>query len=390
MTQNELRRRLSKYKPEVQTVQKTDAVKSYRTVITKPIKRKLKANEVVVNLPGRKPVVVKRRNEVVSADNRNNIQKQIDLKKAEQIRKHYQQQKNEQGLKETLDAMIKLFSPSTYVGAAARSLTGDGTFGSNVMSGTGFNDPTTNIVFDVASPFILKGGASALSKFVLKPTRNLLRNKVTSSVLNRNIRNWDGTVGMEYFNFPNKRIDLTPKTSISIDEVNTPFRGELKDYLTESGESIIYDDGQYVLKEKSLYDVNSSMDKLHHNVSRDLAMNKIPGIEPIEYLGYKENTNPQTIINGLTGEIEKRLNKTYDPVYRQRKLIPLNDPKTKFIYSEPSPYKLLDRWGIKHDGDFGRVGDVKFSDFGLTNWGIDAYGRYRLFDPLIQDFSIVK
>lgn len=163
------------------------------------------------------------------------------------------------------------------------------------MSGTGFNDPTANIVFDAASPLILKGGASALSKFVPKLARNLLREMVTSSVLNRNIRNWDGTVGMDYFNSPNKvlpykRIDLTPKTSISIDEVNTP----------------------------------------------------------------------------------------------------LDDPKTKFIYSEPSPYKLLDRWGIKHDGDFGRVGDVKFSDFGLQNWGIDVYGRYRLFDPMIQDFSIVK
>lgn len=283
MTRDELRRRLSKYKPEVQTVQKTDAVKSYRPVITKPIKRKLKANKVVVNLPGRKPVVVKRRNEVVSADNRNNIQKQIDLKKAEQIRKRYQQWKNEQGFKETLDAMTKLYSPATYVGAAARSLTGDGTFGSNVMSGTGFNDPTANIVFDAASPLILKGGALTLSKFGSKLIRNLLREAVTSPELNRNIRNRDSTVGMDYFNSPNKvlpykRIYLTPKTSISIDEVNTPFEGELKDYLTESGESMIYDDGQYVLKEKSLYDVNSSMDELHHNVSRDLAMNKIPGI----------------------------------------------------------------------------------------------------------------
>lgn len=102
MTRDGLRRRLSKYKPEVQTVQKTDAVKSYRPVITKPIKRKLKANKVVVNLPGRKPVVVKRRNEVVSADNRNNIQKQIDLKKAEQIRKRYQQWKTSRVLKRLL------------------------------------------------------------------------------------------------------------------------------------------------------------------------------------------------------------------------------------------------------------------------------------------------
>lgn len=383
---NKLRRFLSKYEPQVQTVQKTDAVKNHRPVIVKPVKYKPKADEVVVNLPGRKPVVVKRRNEVVTTDNRNNVQKQLDQKKNEQIRQRYQQQKDNQAFEDLTNSMMKLYSPSTYVGAAARSLTGDGTFGSNLTSGTGFNDPVANIAFDIASPFILKSGVSALNKYALTPTRNLLRNRAASSVLNRNIRNWDGTVGMEYFNSPNKRIDLTPKTHISKEEVDVPFKGRLQDYITESGESMIYDDGQYVLKEKSLYDVNSSIDKLHQNVSRDLAMNQIPGVQPIEYLGYKVNTNPQKVINGLTGKVETKLNKTYDPIYRQRKLTPLDDPKTKFIY-QPNPYKLLDRWGIKHDKDFGYVNDITFSDFGLSNWGIDTYGRYRLFDPMIHDFQ---
>lgn len=383
---NKLRRFLSKYEPQVQTVQKTDAVKNHRPVIVKPVKYKPKADEVVVNLPGRKPVVVKRRNEVVTTDNRNNVQKQLDQKKNEQIRQRYQQQKDNQAFEDLTNSMMKLYSPSTYVGAAARSLTGDGTFGSNLTSGTGFNDPVANIAFDIASPFILKSGVSALNKYALIPTRNLLRNRAVSSVLNRNIRNWDGTVGMEYFNSPNKRIDLTPKTHISKEEVDVPFKGKLQDYITESGESMIYDDGQYVLKEKSLYDVNSLIDKLHQNVSRDLAMNQIPGVQPIEYLGYKVNTNPQKVINGLTGKVETKLNKTYDPIYRQRKLTPLDDPKTKFIY-QPNPYKLLDRWGIKHDKDFGYVNDITFSDFGLSNWGIDTYGRYRLFDPMIHDFQ---
>lgn len=370
---------------QVQDVQKTDAVRNYRPVIVEPIKYKPKADEVVINLPGQKPRIVKRRNEVVYADNRSNVQRQLDQKKDEQIRQRYQQQKNKQAAEEGVNAMMKLVSPSTYAGAAARSLTGDGTFGDNLASGAGFNDPTANIVFDVASPFMLKSGISALSKYALNPAYNSLRNRVVSSMLNRNVRNWDGTVRMEYFNSPNKRINLTPKTSISKEEVDVPFKGKLQNYLTESGESMIYDDGQYVLKEKSLYDVNSSIDKLHQSVSRDLAMNQIPGVQPIEYLGYKINTNPQKTINGLTGEVEVKLNKTYDPIYRQRKLIPLDDPKTKFIY-QPDPYRLLDRWGIKHDKDFGNVGAIKFSDFGLNNWGIDTYGRYRLFDPMIHDF----
>lgn len=383
---NKLRTVLSKYKPHVQTVQKIDAVKNHRPIIVKPVKYKPKADEVVVNLPGRKPVVVKKKNEVVTVDNRSDVRKQLDQKKNEQIRQYYQQQKNNQAFEDLTNSMMKLYSPSTYVGAAARSLTGDGTFGSNLTSGTGFNDPVANIAFDIASPFILKSGVSALNKYALRPTHNLLRNRAVSSMLNRNIRNWDSTVGMEYFNSPNKRIDLTPKTHISKEEVDVPFKGKLQDYITESGESMIYDDGQYVLKEKSLYDVNSSIDKLHQNVSRDLAMNQIPGVQPIEYLGYKVNTNPQKVINGLTGKVETKLNKTYDPIYRQRKLIPLDDPKTKIVY-QPNPYRLLDRWGIKHDKDFGYVNNITFSDFGLNNWGIDAYGRYRLFDPMIHDFQ---
>lgn len=383
---NKLRTVYLNYKPHVQTVQKTDAVKNHRAIIVKPVKYKPKADEVVVNLPGRKPVVVKKKNEVVTVDNRSDVRKQLDQKKNEQIRQYYQQQKNNQAFEDLTNSMMKLYSPSTYVGAAARSLTGDGTFGSNLTSGTGFNDPVANIAFDIASPFILKSGVSALNKYALRPTHNLLRNRAVSSMLNRNIRNWDSTVGMEYFNSPNKRIDLTPKTHISKEEVDVPFKGKLQDYITESGESMIYDDGQYVLKEKSLYDVNSSIDKLHQNVSRDLAMNQIPGVQPIEYLGYKVNTNPQKVINGLTGKVETKLNKTYDPIYRQRKLIPLDDPKTKVVY-QPNPYRLLDRWGIKHDKDFGYVNDITFSDFGLNNWGIDAYGRYRLFDPMIHDFQ---
>lgn len=70
-------------------------------------------------------------------------------------------------------------------------------------------------------------------------------------------------------------------------------------------------------------------------------MNKIPGIQPIEYLGYKVNTDPQKIVNEFTGEIETKLNKTYDPIYRQRKIIPLNDTKTIFL-DQPTSCKLLD------------------------------------------------
>lgn len=156
MTQNELRRFLAKYKPKTQYTQKTDAIKNNKPVVVNPVKYKPKADETVINLPGQKPRIVRRRNEVVSTDNRSNAQRRLDWKKDEQTRQYYQQQKNSQAFEEGVNAMTKLISPSTYAGATARSLTGDGTFGSNLTSGTGFNDPIANIAFDVATPFALK------------------------------------------------------------------------------------------------------------------------------------------------------------------------------------------------------------------------------------------
>lgn len=156
MTQNELRRFLAKHKPKTQYTQKTDAIKNNKPVVVNPVKYKPKADETVINLPGQKPRIVRRRNEVVSTDNRSNAQRRLDGKKDEQTKQYYQQQKNNQAFEDVVTAMTKLYSPSTYAGAAARSLTGDGTFGSNLTSGTGFNDPIANIAFDVATPFALK------------------------------------------------------------------------------------------------------------------------------------------------------------------------------------------------------------------------------------------
>lgn len=156
MTQNELRRFLAKHKPKTQYTQKTDAIKNNKPVIVNPVKYKPKAYETVINLPGQKPRIVRRRNEVVSTDNRSNTKRQLDQQKDEQTKQYYQQQKNNQAFEDVVNAMTKLYSPSTYAGAAARSLTGDGTFGDNLVSGEGFKDIAANIAFDVATPFALK------------------------------------------------------------------------------------------------------------------------------------------------------------------------------------------------------------------------------------------
>ena len=184
MTQNELRRFLAKYKPKTQYTQKTDAIKNNKSIVVNPVKYKPKADETVINLPGQKPRIVKRRNEVVSTDNRSDAQRLLDWKKDKQTRQYHQQQKNNQAFEEGVNAMTKLISPSTYAGAAARSLTGDGTFGSNLTSGTGFNDPIANIAFDVATPFALKSLHDPIPRlFNSYETLNNTGRKALNSVL---------------------------------------------------------------------------------------------------------------------------------------------------------------------------------------------------------------
>ncbi len=248
-------------------------------------------------------------------------------------------------------------------------------------------DPITefyigNKILIPAFTAITRGVKYGLGRYGSGQLQNWARNRVVNRELNRAFdKSFKSNLPVHT---DSKIIDITPKTSISLEEVNKPFTGKLTKYLTESGESTVYDGGSYVIKEKNLYDVNSSLLKLHHNVSRDLSMNNIPGIEPIEYLGYKVNTNPQRVIDGLTGKIRVNLNKTYDPIYRQKKLTTLDD--VWFLPNKPTPYQLLDKYHIKHDLDFGYVDNIKFSDFGLKNWGIDNYGNYRIFDPMIKDF----
>lgn len=143
-----------------------DTVKDYRPQIVRPIKYKPKADEQVLYFANRKPVIVRRKNAQVSKDNRSNYQRRVDQKTTVYAKQKHEQQRNYEEAAKGVEAITKLISPSTYVGAAARSLTGDGTFGNNLASGKGFNNTMANVAFDVASPFILRAGINAGSEFL--------------------------------------------------------------------------------------------------------------------------------------------------------------------------------------------------------------------------------
>ena len=101
--------------------EESDNTRVNRQTIVAPVKYKPKPGETVVRLPGRKPVIVRTKNEVVKQDNRTKEQRQLDWKKDEQTRQYYQEQKNNEEATKLATAVTKIISPSTYVGAAARA-----------------------------------------------------------------------------------------------------------------------------------------------------------------------------------------------------------------------------------------------------------------------------
>lgn len=168
-----------------------DTVKDYRPQIVRPIKYKPKADEQVLYFVNRKPVIVRRKNAQVSKDNRSDYQKRVDQKTTVYAKQKHEQQRNYEEATKGVEAITRLVSPSTYVGAAARSLTGDGTFGSNLTSGTGFNDTAANIAFDVASPFILKTGLNAGSEFLQNLNKYKLKIPINKNLYYRQINGFD-------------------------------------------------------------------------------------------------------------------------------------------------------------------------------------------------------
>ena len=148
--------------------EESDNTRVNRPTVVAPVKYKPKPGETVVRLPGRKPVIVRTKNEVVKQDNRTKEQRQLDWKKDEQTRQYYQEQKNNEEATKLATAVTKIISPSTYVGAAARAATGDGSFAGNVVEGQGFGDTTANVVFDLISPLVLNTGMRVGNKNIQK------------------------------------------------------------------------------------------------------------------------------------------------------------------------------------------------------------------------------
>lgn len=151
-------------------------------------------------------------------------------------------------------------------------------------------------------------------------------------------------------------------------------------YLAEGGESKVYDLGDYVLKSRFGLDQANDFDKLRKNIKEDLLINRLPGVVPIEYIGFK-HTRPTPIFGDPVD--------VFTPLYIQRKVT----PATKTINFDGTPLSrkdFKDEWQrlgyVEKNPDLYNAPGVEYSvgDLRPDNVGYDDFGNLRIFDPMVH------
>lgn len=197
-------------------VAKSDNTRVVQQPIIFPIKYKLKPGETfITDRNTGKKVLVKQKNETISADRRSAYQKQQDQKKAQQIYKQYKENKNQEEGMKNLQGFFNLISPSTYIGPIFNS--NGKSYLDNVISGEGTGNVAGNIAVDLFTPL----SVSKISKIVQMVPKTVgqkyIAPYVSSRIINRSINaNPKGyiVVSENYFNSPNNWYRITESPEV--------------------------------------------------------------------------------------------------------------------------------------------------------------------------------
>lgn len=163
-----------------QLIAQSDNTRVTKPVLVERIKYKPKLNEFFfTDKRTGKKVLVKKRNETVSTDNRSTYQKQEAQRKVDQAYKQYKEdKKQEEGMK-NLQGFLTFVAPSTYIGPMFNN--NGKSYAENVMSGEGTGDSAGNVAIDMLTPFAV-GGAKSLAANMVKYPQNVGRRAVETAM----------------------------------------------------------------------------------------------------------------------------------------------------------------------------------------------------------------
>lgn len=146
-------------------VAQSDNTRVARPVLVERIEYKPRSDEFfITDRRTGKKVLVKRKNETISADRRSTYQRQQDQTMAKQVYRQYEEdKKQEEGMK-NLQGFLTFVSPSTYIGPVFNN--NGKSYAENAMSGEGTGDTAGNVAIDLFTPFAIGGAKSLVSSAV--------------------------------------------------------------------------------------------------------------------------------------------------------------------------------------------------------------------------------
>lgn len=181
-------------------IAQSDNTRVTRPVIVEKKEYKPKPNEFFFtdNRTGRK-ILMRKRDETVSADNSSPYQRQEAQRRAEQAYKQYEEDKRQKEGMTNLQGLFTLASPSTYIGPIFNN--NGKSYIDNVMSGQGTGDTGANLAIDLLTPKV----GQLLYRFPKFVGKKYAAPYLSSRILNNSIKaNPKGQilVSDSYFNSP--------------------------------------------------------------------------------------------------------------------------------------------------------------------------------------------
>lgn len=167
---------------------------------------------------------------------------------------------------------------------------------------------------------------------------------------------------------------------------------EVGKYFDEGGEALVHEaknNPGFLVKLKSELGEGKTLEDLEFMVNRDLHINDLPGTEPIIYKGFSVSSNPQRILDRVSGKPKTILNERFYPIYEQRKLTPYHKVNTDAFKVDQE--MLVNDWAAKHGYEYLpngwlKYGNISVSDQGFNNFAFDEFGNMKFIDPMIQTF----
>lgn len=227
----------------------------------------------------------------------------------------------------------------------------------------------------------------------------LLRQRVERLLQNRTPSLGKPIINESFSQVRPREINVGAETTATPKYTDLLKREELGKYITEGGESTVYENdffpGEVIKEKEGLFAPAKDFEELQIRINNDLLQNKLPNVVPLHYRGYVHDPSIETLVNG--DKTFKRITERLNPVYSQKKITPateMADPwhvifKKRNDWPEVSDYYIQELNRLGYTWDSNGLWNVKgfpykVGDLGPRNVGYDDFGNMLIFDPLIH------